>query len=210
MRNLLLRYPKDGQVVIDRGQPIADLGNATDEIHAHWIILPAGYDESRAAGRVQDAGWPLHSDLALPMTDLMDRSKVYTDMNLLTLFMTEDGQIANVAVEKTTLEAYRAMDPQPSNALTTISRVFVPPPVPAEAFKALGLEADQIGQTGLIAVRRPTESISPDAALTRSGNLAVQATLDATRYGHTLLVRYAWPRRPGEPIGGFPQPQPAP
>lgn len=179
------------------------VGKAADDILASWVLLPADFDESRAAGRVADVVRAKHSDLMRPTGDLLDRSKVFTDLNLLTIFMTEDGQIGRQAVEVTSIKAWKAMDPRPGNAQTTLTRVYTPPAVPVEAFKVLGLTPDQVGQTGLLEVR-PLVKWPGDESGARASTREMRRVMEEQSKGLMVIVRYAWPRRPGEPIGGKP------
>jgi len=202
--------PGDGRVTFQPGQKLADAGAAADEIQIYWAILPEGYDETRIAGRVNDVVRATRSHLMLPTGDLQNPDMVYTDVNLLTIFLTEDGQIAREAVESIALKALLAMNPRPPSTASNLGRVLVPPRVPVDAFQVLGLEAEQIGQTGYIVVQPQIGQRDPTALSPDELTQAMRETLDGLRYRPILAVRYAWPRRPGEPIGGYPQPMPAP
>jgi hypothetical protein len=100
--------------------------------------------------------------------------------NRITVFMTEDGRISKHYVEQHTQERIRQygdIDPQSFAAL----------------WEPMGLRADELGTMGITtvvvmptsvpAVNDPRNEEAPKAA----------------------VVLYAWPRRPGEPIGGTPQ-----
>jgi hypothetical protein len=198
----LLPRSRDGYTVIEKEQSIAGLGKASNEIKAIWRVLPADFDESRAAVRVNAAVQAKHSNLMLPTwdmpRDMWTPAKVFTNINRLTIFMTEDGQIAREAVELRPFKELQSMRPLPVDLVTVISNVSIPPGVPVEAFKMLGLDAEQVGQTGLVLVHpaRPgfTWGAKPSAELQRD--------LREQTEWRTVIVRYAWPRRPGEPIGG--------
>jgi hypothetical protein len=145
-----------------------------------WQVLPADLDESRDAGRVVDAVRAKHQDLLFPS------ESPQPGIQLLTVLMDERGQIAGEAVELLSDAQYKSLDPHPvvgdpiRGAIGEPCNFYNPPPVPTEAFKVLGLDAAGIGKTGFLRVT-PVEW-RPSA--------------------HAVLVRYAWPRRPGESIGG--------
>jgi hypothetical protein len=133
---------------------------------------------------VADAVLATHQYLMLPS----HIPAAIPNINLLTVFMSEHGQIARASVELFDNARFRSLKPQPVMAGDFIDfsdapySVYNPPPVPAEAFHALELDAGQIGQTGFLLVTRGIiHSQQRRAALP-----------------HSVLVRYAWPRRPGE------------
>jgi hypothetical protein len=210
MRDALRGMSGNGRVVIDQGQALADVGEASGEIHAMWLILPEGYDESRNAGRVNDVVVATHYDYMLPTRDELEPDRVYTNVNVLTVFMTEDGQIAREAVESITIKSLLAMTPRPLSPRGLIARVLVPTPVAVEAFQVLGLDAEQIGQTGEIVVQPAIGGSTAEELSADENKRAIRFALDTMRFQPLVLVRYAWPRRPGEPSGGSLQPQPTP
>lgn len=210
MRDVFRGASGNGLKVFYIGQTLVDAHRAADEIQVTWAILPEGYDESRAAGRVYEAVQTGYSHLMLPTMDVQDPDKVYTDANLMTIFLTEDGLVARNVVETTTIATLQAMSLRPSAATSVIGRVLVPPHVPVDAFEVLGLDAEQIGQTGMIVVM-PRTGQSGGQQLRQAEVLdSMRAFIDTMRYQPVVAVRYAWPRRPGEPVGGHPQPSPAP
>jgi hypothetical protein len=207
------------------GQSIAGAGKASRNILVQYVMLPADYDASRGTARVADAVREKHQDLMLVEVGLVapevfrsNRRRIMASggvpklvspgstgsnpmpalpasdtqiINLLTVFMTEDGKIAKETVEKKRVEELESVYPLPvdENAITTYAppyNSFNPPPVPLEAFNALGLDSAQIGATGYLIVYRKGTAAEPVSVAMPPG----------------VVVRYAWPRRPGEPIGG--------
>jgi hypothetical protein len=79
-----------------------------------------------------------------------------------------------------------------------------------EAFQVLGLDAEQIGQTGEIVVQPAIGGSTAEELSADENKRAIRFALDTMRFQPLVLVRYAWPRRPGEPSGGSLQPQPTP
>lgn len=186
---------------IPRGQQIADVGRAANNIGVTWHVLPEDFDESRDVRRVAEAVLAQYSDPLRPTRDLMDPDRVFTDINLLTVFMTEDGLIARRAMEPIAIATVQAMNPRPLNTSYFGASAFTPPPVPVEAFKVLGLEAGQIGQTGLVLVQPERSNLDLSGSFSAQRQ-QVQQLLRQIQTFPAVLVRYAWPRRPDEPIGG--------
>lgn len=100
--------------------------------------------------------------------------------NLLTVMMTDDGRIARHAVQ--------------SGPLQETMRGFGRPGVPDLA--VLDIRTESIGVHGWL-------TVSQMDAPTEPGNLEAARMLGNRRQ---LMVRYAWPRRAGEPVGGFQKP----
>jgi hypothetical protein len=179
-----------------KGEQIADLGKASENIDVNWYVLREDFDDSRDVRRVADAVRAQYTNPMRPTRDLPGGRGAATEINLLTVFMTEDGFIARKAMEPIRIDAMEAMNPRPLHTLISAS-AFTPPPVPVEAFKVLGLEPGQIGQTGLVIVE--PERVDPEAA---ARGADAQRLIQQLRTAPAVLVRYAWPRRPGEPVGG--------
>lgn len=100
--------------------------------------------------------------------------------NRITVFMTEEGRVARHYVESQSREGMRPygdIDPQ------SFAAVWAP----------LGLRPDELGTMGITTVMQMPASMASvsDPRMEESPKGA--------------QVRYAWPRRPGEPIGGIPQ-----
>jgi hypothetical protein len=214
-----------GVAKVAMGQPIGSAGKAATDTVVNYRMLPADYDESRSALRVEAAVQAKHTDLMVREVVLLEipekfreaqrRALIYgfpqltgpdgrpgtarqpatpprplADINVLTLFMNEDGSIARERIEQKNADELLA---QYATTETSPYSFWNPPPVAAGEFTTLGLGPDQIGVSGYVIVH-PKQ---PDHGIT-----AVMPP--------GVVVRYAWPRRPGEPIGGFPQPAPAP
>ncbi len=101
--------------------------------------------------------------------------------NRITVFMTEDGRIAKHYVDLRTREEmqrpYGDIDPQSFAAL----------------WAPLNLRADELGTMGITTVIQMPTSPTPVSDPRRE---------EAPK---AAMVRYAWPRRANEPIGGIPQ-----
>lgn len=190
---------------IPKGQPLADVGRALENIVVEWFVVSADYDESRDITHVRDAVRARHADLLRPyvVRDEPGRLEVGVnpDVSVLTVFMTESGQIALAVVESMRREVAQSMNPQPLVTTSVAASTLVPPPVAAEAFKVLGLDAEQIGQTGLVWVEAGSTVIDPGPDRGREFIANTVAALDGIP-PPAVIVRYAWPRRPGEPVGG--------
>jgi hypothetical protein len=205
-----------GVAKIAMGQPMGGAGKAASNIILNYRMLPADYDESRSALRVEAAVQARHTDLMVREVSLLETPEQFreaqrralisgmpqltgpdgqpaparqpatpprqlSDINVLTLFMNEDGSIARERIESRSadelLAQYAATEPSPYS-------FWNPPPVAAGEFAALGLEAGQIGATGYVIVhaRQPEHGI---AAPMLPG----------------VVVRYAWPRQSAATAG---------
>jgi len=202
-----------GVAKIAMGQPIGSAGKAASNIILNYRMLPAEYDESRSALRVEAAVQAKHTDLMVREVAMLESPERFreatrraltegmprltgagpgparqpatplrplSDINVLTLFMNEDGSIAREEVEAKSVDElltqYTASAPSPYT-------FWNPPPVAAGEFTTLGLAPAQIGVTGSVIVH-PRQ---PDHGITAAMPPGV-------------VVRYAWPRRPGEAI----------
>jgi beta-lactamase regulating signal transducer with metallopeptidase domain len=194
---------------IPKGQQIANLGRASDNLEVNWYVLRADFDESRDVTHVRNAVQARHAELMLPYKREADMDVLNANINVLTVFMTEDGQIARQAVESKRRTEVRSMDPPPLWITSlAMSDFFTPPPVPAEAFKVLGVNTEEIGQTGLLLVEpalKPDDLFLPALLPYTQQARSIKSVLEGVQAGdprEAVVVRYAWPRRPGEPIGG--------
>lgn len=183
-------------------QQIANVGKAANDISVTWYVLPEDFDESRDVQRVADAVRALYTSPMRPTRNPQDPAGAAMEINLLTVFMTEDGLIARQAMEPISTAAVQALNPRPLNTAYFGASAFTPPPVPVEAFKVLGLEAGEIGQTGLVMVEPERSNPDLSGAPLSAQRQQVQQLLRQIQTGPAVLVRYAWPRRPGEPVGG--------
>jgi beta-lactamase regulating signal transducer with metallopeptidase domain len=171
-----------------QGQPVAGAGNASTNIRVLYSVLPVDFDDARSARRVADAVRRKHDGLLVPGANALFKpisifglpAAAPASVNLLTVFMNADGTIQREIVESKSAEELpdRRFPPPISESLAD----YHPPSVPAQAFKVLGVDAAQIGQTGFLLVRDKSPHYVPQV--------------------RGVLVRFAWPRRPGEPIGG--------
>jgi hypothetical protein len=100
--------------------------------------------------------------------------------NRITVFMNEDGRIARHYVE---LRAREEMRPYGDINPQTFAELWVP----------LGLRAEELGTMGITTVVQMPPSVA------RVNDPRMDDIPKAA------VVRYAWPRRPGEPVGGTPQ-----
>jgi hypothetical protein len=176
----------EGLANIPQGQPIAGLGNAANNIFVIYSIPPLGYDASRGIERVADAVREKHADLMEPNVPFLfagaprlPSGNTPATVGLLTVFMTEDGKIAREFVERKHAHEVRSMSGTPPASESMAA--YHLEPLPAESFRVLGLDAGQIGPSGFVLV-----SERPSDARSEPGE------------AKGVLVRFAWPRRPGE------------
>lgn len=99
-------------------------------------------------------------------------------LNRITVMMTDDGRIAREQVEFGRREEMMRGGGRPEDF----------------DFSGLGISADEVGVYGMTLLNHMVGSPDP-ADFAR-----------AMQNRRELMVRFAWPRRPGEPVGGFPQP----
>jgi hypothetical protein len=176
-----------GLANIPKGQPIAGLGNAANNIFVIYSIPPVGYDASRGIERVADAVRAKHAELMEPNVPFLfagaprlpSSASTPATVGLLTVFMTEDGRIAHELVERKHAHEVRAMRETPP--ATESMAAYQLQPLPAETFRVLGLDAAQIGPSGFVLVsERPSDAPRAPGEMSKG-----------------VLVRFAWPRRPG-------------
>lgn len=150
-------------------------GGATlrSAVSLRYLVLPADYDAARSPELVQAALMAARPDLFLPVGS--------DQINRVTVFMTDDGRIDRLYNEP---KHRTEQQPVPPVDVATWSPIFEP----------LGLKAEELGSIGLIHVHaRPEEGrLVPASSEAADGP-------DRRR----LIVRFAWPRRAGEPPGGW-------
>ena len=165
-------------------------------------MVPSNWDETRDSGLVQRAVIQRHADLFLPRSS--------DHINQLTVAMNEKGEIVGERVETLTVEHQGTMSRVTSgcrlpSGAGDFATFGISPQEGAAIFAGLGLAADQVGLAGSLSASLPVNQ----AAVSQSPRLAVGA--DGIARGAlpvsdlpVLRVCYAWPRRPGEPVGGTP------
>lgn len=159
-----------------RGNTLAGAGPLTADVMVHHRVVPADWDESRSLELVRRAVMQDHGNLALPPGGYM---------YLLTVVMNEQGGIAREKIE--------LLEGDGSGVTGPVRSDF-------NSFMDLGLPSQNVGVTGLLRVSlfdpQPAGAAAP--AVGPDGILR-GVTLPVSR---GVMVRYAWPRRPGEPVGG--------
>jgi hypothetical protein len=158
-----------------RGERVGALGIAPNEIRVLFSILPADYDDTRSSWRVERAVRARHSDLAF--------SDGKGPIPVLTVLMTENGEIDREHVGRINSPEGLAAYPD---------------------FRVLGLDSLQIGSKGRLTLgpEPPDPDIPAQIVETDSQYSLTPYSLRPDRKEQLLLVRYAWPRRVGEPDAG--------
>jgi hypothetical protein len=100
-------------------------------------------------------------------------------INRLTIFMADSGEVDRLYSE---LRPKSEMDPVPRFSVARWASMFEP----------LGLRPEELGQAGVTYAH-----VDPVSTVTGAG-----AADSAVGERQWMIVRYAYPRRPGEPIGG--------
>ncbi|HUG72350.1 MAG TPA: M56 family metallopeptidase [Steroidobacteraceae bacterium] len=157
-----------------RGEAMPDGTTLTSRLIVSYAVRPANYDPTRSVERVHQAMLAAHPELLLPLNA--------DTFNRVTVYMTEDGRIDRHAVELRRREDLRPYgDIEPAN----FGRLWQP----------LGLEPEQLGTMGItnISQSRMRTETAPDGTVRQIAEPPMG-----------MIVRYAWPRRPGEPMGGTP------
>jgi hypothetical protein len=155
---------------VPKGKPLPGGRVTGSTVMLVSAVLPAGYDPSRAETRVHQAVRAAHSGLMLPRSGGL--------LNRLTVFLNENGTIERHAVQPFPLtEARRAPLEDEQFAARMADRIS----------GVLNLDTRLMGVVGFTYVE--------DAATrpTVSANNA-QGFIEP----RTVLVQYAWPRKPGE------------
>ncbi|HTP38099.1 MAG TPA: M56 family metallopeptidase [Steroidobacteraceae bacterium] len=154
------------------GVPSVDGTTLRVTVLLRYSILPDGYDETRTPELVQAAILTQHPELLLPVNG--DR------VNRVTVYMTEDGKVDRFYNELRLREQLRPAGD-------------VVPEEYGKLWEPLGLVPEQLGVMGLTYAYSQG---SPQMVKEADGTAHV---VDERKY---VIVRYAWPRRPGEPMGG--------
>lgn len=143
-------------------------------------MVPSNWDASRDKGIVRRAVMQSHSDLFL--------SRNGDHVNQLVVVMNEKGEIAQKRVVQVRVEHQGNMTMYNNSG-----------PKAAD-FSALGLDADRVGVMGDFSINLPmtTRPAMPMPTVGADGIARGQVPFDSPM----LMVRYAWPRRNGEPVGG--------
>jgi hypothetical protein len=154
-----------------------DAGDAPFK-HPVWIryvILRKEPDTSRAVKRVWAAALTAHRDL-------LQKFPV-SRVNLVTAYMSNDGRIDKYYVESSKY-SYVGTTRETGDALPDGDQI---PEEFARHWEPLGLKPEQLGPMGVTQINAlMNRNAGPDSPM------------------GMMIVRYAWPRRDGEPIGGVP------
>ena len=126
-----------------------------------YAVLPQGFDALRTSDVVKSSLIASHQDLFLPVSG--------EQVNRVTVFMTNDGQIDKLYTESRTGDRQQPLGK-------------IDPDVWAPMWEPLGLLPEQLGLIGMTYLYSDSAS-APDRKW--------------------MIVRYAFPRRAGEPVGGF-------
>jgi hypothetical protein len=163
-------------MALRKGNALPAGATLRSNVQIMYAVLPAGgTDDSRSAAAVQKAALASLSHLLLPMSG--------DTFNRVTVLMTEDGRIDQQYVElrrKDQLRPYGDIDPAGFGTL----------------WEPLGLKPEQLGTMGITNIY---QGAAPMMVVGASGTALPK---DNRTW---MIVRYAWPRRPGEPMGGKPQ-----
>lgn len=180
--------------MLQKGAAIADGAVLKGTVALTCTILPQGFDATRTVDLVQKALLASHSELLMPITA--------GTFNQLTVFMTEDGRVDRYYVRnkpQSSMRPYGDIEPERF----------------AAEWEPLGLKPEQLGLMGITNIyegsmpqRAPipvgTDGLAHAAAVAGIIDLVVHAGgPTAVSDMRSMVVRYAWPRRDGEPIGGF-------
>lgn len=170
-----------------RGSTVLDDRVLKANVILNSRIVPSNWDETRDVGLVRSAVLQQFPDLFLPRS--ADR------INRLTVVMNENGEVAREKVESLAVVHQGTMTsvPEARGRLT------------AEVFEPLGLAPDQVGVMGDLPVSIFDAPVRLEMPVIGADGIARGPSPMAEP--RTLMVRYAWPRRPGEPVGGEPPAQ---
>jgi len=163
-----------------------------------YTIMPANWEEARDVALIRRAVIEKHVDLFLPMSA--------DHINQLTVSMNENGGIAHERVEMLAVEHHENMSrvvggcqiPEIAGAFTAL---HLDANAAAAGFADLGLELDHVGLMGMLQLTLPGSGRSP-APLPTVGADGISRGAMMVFDPPVLQVCYAWPRRPGEPVGG--------
>lgn len=156
-------------VSFHKDHPLPDGSSTRNNVTVVSITMPRGFDESRATSRVHDAVRKTHSDLLLPADGPV--------VNRLTVLMNEDGSIRQQVLEQSRREDLRRAPLEDGQFAERMA---------ARISNVLSVDPATLGVVGF------TYVVDPGAA---GGPAQPAAGLSTAR---TVLVQYAWPRKPGE------------
>jgi hypothetical protein len=169
--------------VLPQGRPLSDGTILNSGVVVQIGILPPNYDASRSVSRVHKIVRERHANLLLPASGEV--------LNRLTVFMNENGQIEREHVELIRFDSLRRAPLEDDKFAERMTERFSRP---------LGVDAQKIGVVGFTYVEEgsPRVMVLPDGS-----------TRPDAGERRTLLVQYAWPRRPGEQGPSMPMAAPA-
>jgi hypothetical protein len=160
--------------------PLPDGSSTRNNVTVVSVTVPQGFDESRAISRVHDAVRRAHSDLMLPAVGPV--------VNRLTVLMNEDGSIQRHLLEQSRREDLRRAPLEDGQFAERMA---------ARISNVLSVDPARLGVVGFTYVTdasAPGSPVQPEAALAMA---------------RTVLVQYAWPRKPGETGPSAPMTAPA-
>ena len=175
----------NGMPSVTKGSVLPDGRALKASVLLNVSMVPANWDGSRDKGIVRRAVMQPYAELFLP------RSADH--VNQLVVVMNEKGEVAQKKVI--------AIPVEHQGTMTRYNN----PRIAAADFAELGLAADQVGVMGDLNLSAPVTVArpSPSPALGADGISRGQSPFsDMQTNMRTLMVRYAWPRRSGEPVGG--------
>lgn len=158
-------------MTLQKGRPLPDGTVLNSDVMVQLSTLPPGFDPTRAVSRVHSIVRERHANLLLPASGEV--------LNRLTIFLTDDGRIDRESIEQTRFDALRRAPLEDDKFAERMAERFA---------KTLGVDVARIGVVGFTYVEEGTSRLirSQDGLPKESGDR------------RTLLVQYAWPRRPGD------------
>jgi hypothetical protein len=169
-------------ITLQKGRHLPDGTVMNSDVMVQVSTLPPGFDATRAVTRVQSIVRERHTNLLLPASGEV--------LNRLTIFLTDDGRIEREAVEQTRFDALRRAPLEDDKFAERMAERFA---------KTLGVDIAKIGVVGFTYVEEGASRLErgQDGAPKEAGDR------------RTLLVQYAWSRKPGDTGPSMPMAAPA-
>lgn len=173
---------RSATINLPKGRPLPDGTIMNSDVMVQLSTLPSGFDPSRSVSRVHSIVRERHANLLLPASGEV--------LNRLTIFLSDDGRIEREAVEQTRFDALRRAPLEDDKFAERMAERFA---------KTLGVDTARIGVVGFTYVEEGASRLErgPDGMPKETGDR------------RTLLVQYAWARKPGDTGPSMPMAAPA-